>query len=108
MAKLRTLGVERIEKVLVEARGCVSAAAQALGVDKSTLYRHIRASKRLQTALENGRAMLVGDAHSGLVEAVRARKPWAIMFTLRYLGKDEGFVERMEMELAHPQAEYDW
>jgi hypothetical protein len=30
------------------------------------------------------------------------------MFALRYWGRDEGFVERMEVELAHPQAEYDW
>jgi len=108
MAKLQTLGVERVERALAEARGCVAAAAQALGVDKSTLYRHIRESKRLQTALENGRASVVAEAHSALVEAIRARRPWAVMFVLRHWGRDEGFVERMELELAHPQAEYDW
>jgi len=108
MGRLRKVGVERMEQALVEARGCVAAAAQALGIDKSTLYRHIRGSKRLQIAVENGRASVVAAAHSALVEAIEACRPWAVMFALRYWGRDEGFVERMEVELAHPQAEYDW
>jgi len=108
MGRLRKVGVARMEQALVEARGCVAAAAQALGIDKSTLYRHIRGSKRLQIAVENGRAAVVAEAHSALVEAVWARKPWAVRFALRYWGRDEGFADRMEIELAHPQAEYDW
>lgn len=104
------IDVESAEQLLKELKGNVTQVAARLGVTRQALQRRIRRSARLRAALEEGRSALVSNAYEGLVEAVAARKAWAIVFVLKTLGKDEGFVERTEVVQAdaHPQAFLDW
>lgn len=104
------IDVQQAEQLLKEHKGNITRVAALLGVTREALQRRVVRSARLRAALSEGRAVLVGDAYEGLVEAVAARKAWAIVFVLKTLGKDDGFVERTEVVQAdaHPQAFLDW
>ncbi len=102
--------IEQIAQELQACSGNLSAAARRLGMSRQALYKRIRHSRKLQDALEEGRTVLIADAYSELAKAVRSGKAWAILFVLKTLGKDEGFVERVEVDgyRDHPQAYLDW
>ncbi|GIV15857.1 MAG: hypothetical protein KatS3mg022_1292 [Armatimonadota bacterium] len=100
---------EQIAQELQALSGNVSAVARKLGISRQALYKRLRRHSKLQEALEEGRATLVGDAYEGLVKAVHEGKAWAILFVLKTLGKDEGFTERVEVvNEGHPLAYGDW
>jgi hypothetical protein len=98
----------RVAQVLLETYGNVTAAASALGMRRESLHRRISRSKQLREAMEEGRAQLVGEAMSRLAQMVLQGDKTAIIFVLKTWGKSEGFTERTEVDLAHPQVEYDW
>lgn len=99
MAKL-TVG--QIENALKRAAGNVAYAAREMGVARSTLYRHINDSPTLQQALDDAREELVDIAESSLRKQILEGNTTAIIFTLKTLGKDRGYVERSQHEHSGP------
>lgn len=95
MAQAR-LTIEQIENALKAKAGNISEAAKALGVSRSTFYRRIEESPRLQEYLEDQREALVDIAESALRAEVVARNITAIIFALKTQGKRRGYVERTE------------
>lgn len=73
-----------------------TGAAKVLGVSPVTLWRYAKRWKAVDQALREKRRELVDLAEMGLRGAVLRGEPWAIAFTLRTLGKDEGYTERLE------------
>lgn len=95
MAQAR-LTVEQIENALRAKAGNISEAARSLGVSRTTFYRRIEESPRLQEYLEDAREALVDIAESALRAEVLDRNITAIIFALKTQGKKRGYVERTE------------
>ena len=87
---------EQVVEALDLSRGLVFLAAQALGCHPQTVRNYARRYARVREALEENRGRLVDLAEQKLAEAVEAGKHWAVVLTLKTLGKDRGYVERVE------------
>lgn len=90
------LTLDSIEQALKKAQGNISAAAGALGVARSTLYRRIEKSTRLQEVLKDSRESLVDVAETALKHGILQGNTALIIFALKTLGKDRGYVERVD------------
>jgi hypothetical protein len=73
------------------------ATAQLLGCTRQTMLNYCHRWKSVADAFEQERRELVDLAQNGLRFAIIDRQPWALAFTLKTLGKDEGFTERTEI-----------
>ena len=74
----------------------ISAAADALGISRATIYARRRTSEEVAEAILEAREILVDKAEKGLEQLVDGGDFRAIQFTLRTLGRDRGYVERGE------------
>lgn len=90
------LTAAQIENALRAKAGNVAAAARELQVSRSTLYRRINASAALRDLLADAREELVDIAESALRKQVIEGNTTAIIFALKTLGKQRGYVERTE------------
>lgn len=72
----------------------VSAAADALGISRATIYARRRTCEEVAEAILEAREILVDKAEKGLEQLVDEGDFRAIQFTLRTLGRDRGYVER--------------
>lgn len=100
------LTVAQIEHALRQTAGNVTAAANELGVHRSTVYRHIQNSTTLQTILEDERESLVDIAESALRRQVLEGNITAIIWTLKAspAAKARGWGERQEVTGANGDA----
>ena len=91
--------VAQIEEALKKKAGNISQAAKALGVDRNTVYAHIKASPTLQTVLQNSREELVDIAESALLRGVIEGNMTAVIWTLKAssAAKARGWSERQEV-----------
>ncbi len=80
----------------VEEGVTVKGTALILKCDRTTVYRYAERFPAVRKLLEEKRADLVDLAETGLYRAVLSEQPWAIMFTLKTLGRDRGYSERHE------------
>jgi len=89
------------EKDILEAlkasRGIVSAAARRLGMNRRQLTRRLKSSEKLRETRDDARAEFCDLAESKLVENVEAGNVPSVLFALKCLGKDRGYVERSEV-----------
>ena len=89
------------EKDILEAlkasRGIVSAAARRLGMNRRQLTRRVKSSEKLKEARDDARAEFCDLAESKLAENVEAGNVPSVLFALKCLGKDRGYVERSEV-----------
>lgn len=94
------LTVAQVEHALKQTSGNVSAAARALGVSRTAMYNKINNHDSLKEVLTDAREELVDIAETALRSEVLAKNITAIIFTLKTLGKDRGYVERTQTELS--------
>lgn len=92
--------LEAIEKGVT-----VSGTARILKVSRKTIYTYIRRWKAVEKAFQDKRMELVDISEMALRGAVLRNEPWAIMLTLRTLGKERGFTERQEIVNQNGQTE---
>ena len=88
---------EDILEALKASRGIVSAAARRLGMNRRQLTRRLKSSEKLKEARDDARAEFCDLAESKLVENVEAGNVPSVLFALKCLGKDRGYVERSEV-----------
>lgn len=82
---------------LKASNGGVYLAAEKLGCDPKTIYRRAEKSEKVQQVIDNMRGQLVDLAEAALKKAVVGGEGWAVIWSLKTLGKGRGYVERMEM-----------
>lgn len=87
----------QIEHALKAKAGNIAAAARELGVSRSTVYRRIDAAPTLKQLVTDTREELIDIAESALRREVIDGNITAIIFTLKTLGKQRGYVERSEV-----------
>lgn len=91
------LTIENIEAAIQRTAGNVSLAAHSLGVSRMTLYRRINKSERLKNAVEDAREKMVDEAETALRHLISEGNVAAIIFALKTIGKNRGYVERQEL-----------
>lgn len=79
--------------------GVLLPAAKMLGVSYSAFWGWVHEDEELLQAQDLARNMAVDLAETGLIQYLRERDRTMIIFTLKCLGKDRGYIERQE--LAH-------
>lgn len=90
---------EQIIEAMKAAHGFYSFACDALGCDRSTLYRRINGSEKLKQAVSDIEDHHLDIAESALLIAIKQKQPWAIKFFLSLKGKNRGYAERHEIEV---------
>lgn len=91
MAKLSE---RRVREALTLHRGNQSAAAEALGVARSSLHAHIQARPELRQFTLELREVRLDHAEDKLWAAVERGDVAAIRYTLTCLGRDRGWIEK--------------
>lgn len=84
--------LEAVEKGIT-----IAGIARTLNVTRQTVYAYRRRWKAVDDAIVGKRKELVDLAEVALRAAVINGDSWAVAFTLRMLGKDEGYSERHEV-----------
>lgn len=77
-------------------RGLVTLAARKLNCSRETVYNYAKRYPKVKAAIDEERSYVVDTAELALMNAVQAKEPWAVCFTLKCLGKDRGYTERHE------------
>ncbi len=80
-----------VAEALEQAKGHVAHGAKALGVPRAYVRKVIELRPNLQMVLFQEREKLADRAEGVLRDAVKDKKPWAIIFVLNTLGRDQGF-----------------
>lgn len=87
----------QIITALQASAGIMTAAARALGMERSSLWRRISKSAKLTAVLQEVRESVLDLAESSLLKALQRGDAWATCFYLKCLGKQRGYVERQEL-----------
>lgn len=92
------LTVDEISKALKAKGGNVADAAKALNVTRQALYKRIHADETLQEVATEQRESFIDLTESALLKQVKRGNTAAIIFTLKTIGKERGYVERVEQK----------
>lgn len=77
--------------------GKVFLAAERVGCSPDAIYTRIKQEPALAALVADLRGKLVDLAETSLKRGVLSGDGWAVIFTLKTLGKDRGYVERSEV-----------
>lgn len=101
---------EQILEGVRKAGGRIMLAAKSLGIEADTIQNHRKRNPDLDIAIKKIRGSwndeLVDLAEWQLRQGVMEGKPWAIIFTLKTLGAQRGYVEHYAVSPAR-EAEED-
>ena len=78
--------------------GIITHVANALGVDRSAVYKARDRHPTVAQALEESRERIVDEAENALMGRIKQGDTTAIIFALKTLGKSRGYIERSEVE----------
>lgn len=87
---------EQIIKALIKHNGLVKYAASMLKIDRNTLATWIKDEPLLQEAQQEAREGFIDEMESQLAKNVRDGKEASVIFGLKTLGRNRGYVERIE------------
>ncbi|MBD3251470.1 hypothetical protein GF380_03375 [Candidatus Uhrbacteria bacterium] len=77
--------------------GNITTIAQRLNVARNTVYNAMKKWKKVDEAVAAERETMLDLAENKLASEVANGNITAIIFTLKTLGKDRGYVERQEL-----------
>lgn len=86
--------LKTVLKAIRKHKGLMYRAAQALDVTPRTLYNYSKKHpEAIKQAIDDSRGEFLDCTELGLMGAVERDESWAIMFTLRTLGRNRGYIE---------------
>lgn len=88
-----------METAIRSCNGLVTKAAKMLGVPIPTLQHYIRRYSTLRDALFETRSEVVDEAEESLRNLVRDKNLTAVIFTLKCLGQDRGYIDTPQKNL---------
>ena len=94
--------VEEIVRVVAECRGVASYVARRLGVSRQAIEKRMKTSPLVAQAFADERARFVDTAELALLKKVDEGDTTAIIFTLKTLGKDRGYIETARQDYSVP------
>ena len=86
---------QRIDAIMA-ARGLVSVVARRLKCHPDTVRNHAKRNPKVAAALVEARESTTDMAEASLFKAIAAGEPWAVSLYLKTIGKERGYVERVE------------
>ena len=100
----RPVSNEQLVEICKRSNGIMVAVAQMLGVGWHTAEKYIKSCPEAMEAFQGARETVKDVAESALIRMVNDPKHPrhfdAVVFTLKTLGKDRGFTERIENEIS--------
>lgn len=90
--------VEQITRALEESKGLISPAARALKCHPQTVRNYIKRHPTLEQAKNDEREKMIDVAEDALYKQIVNGDTTAIIFTLKTVGRDRGYVERREFK----------
>lgn len=103
-AKRRDIDKETLIECCKRSNGIISAVAVQLKVGWHTAERYIKECPEAQEVFQGARNSVVDAAESELLHILKDNKHPrhfdAVMFTLKTLGKNRGFTEKVENEIS--------
>tara|TARA_R110000823_G_scaffold312759_1_gene439689 strand:- start:3588 stop:3950 length:363 start_codon:yes stop_codon:yes gene_type:complete len=95
MTKHNKYTEEEVEKALVKA-ATVTGAAQILSCQRSTIYNYMEKYPALNNAISDAREQMLDVAETALMTNIKDKHPSSVFFYLKTIGKNRGYVERVE------------
>lgn len=100
--KRRELLQRAMIKALEKNLGIVSAAARAVGIDRSVHYEWLKEDEGYKQAVDNITELALDFAESKLHEKIKNNDTIGIIFYLKTKGKRRGYIEKLEQEITGP------
>jgi transposase-like protein len=94
---------EKILESLEKSLGIVSAACKEVGVARETYYRWLKEDEDFRLKVEEIHEMQGDFVEHQLLKKIKEGSEKAIMFYLKYRGKNRGYVNRSEITGADGQ-----
>jgi hypothetical protein len=96
MAAPRKYTQQQMLTALEQSKGMVTVAARLLGCHVETVYAYVARYPAVAAAKAQQREAFLDVAELALYKAVQGGEAWAVCFALKCLGKERGYVERVE------------
>ncbi|MBU4443715.1 helix-turn-helix domain-containing protein [bacterium] len=84
---------EKVIEAIEKSHGIKSQAARLLGCNRQTISNYIDRHETIKTAFEDAKESFVDMAESKLFENIEKGDVTSIIFCLKTLGKDRGYIE---------------
>lgn len=97
MSRVNGHTLEEVIEAIQESHGLLALAARRLGVSRNTVYRYVKEYATVRQAIDEAREANLDFAESKLMQAVNNGSIPAIMFLLKTVGRNRGYVERQEV-----------
>ncbi|MFA4974888.1 MAG: hypothetical protein WC683_19980 [bacterium] len=94
--KNRRYSNKQVCEALDDSRGMIRLAAKSLGCAPSTLTRRAESEPAIKQKIADLRELELDKSEVALFEARDRGEGWAIKFHLATIGKNRGYVERIE------------
>jgi hypothetical protein len=88
--------MEEVAKAIKECHGGKYAAARKLGITFQTLQNYCNQDPSLNDVVKEAKGHMLDTVEHQLFEKAMAGEPWAICFTLKTIGKQRNYSERIE------------
>lgn len=89
---------EALKQAIKHYKGNVSEIAESLSVSRQTVYNHLKEDEDMWSLLTDARENIIDFAESKLLKLIEQENAQVIMFTLKTLGKNRGYVEKSEID----------
>ena len=96
MHTLARVGREELKQAIAELRGNMAGIGRRYGYSRQTVNDFIARDPELHTLVCEAKEARVDEAEDMLHQMVLEKQPAAVIFTLKTLGRDRGYVERSE------------
>lgn len=87
-------------KIFKECNGNVSAACESFGCERRTFYYWCEKYEEFRKAADEVREERIDFIENALDKRIKAGDTTAIIFALKTIGKDRGYVERVEQKVS--------
>lgn len=106
----RKFDIDVMIAAIYQAHGKIFGAARLIGCSHNTIREYAKQYPEVQEAIEAARGARVDVAEDKLAEAVDRSEPWAIALTLKTVGKDRGYTEKIDIGgvKERPQIKFQW
>jgi hypothetical protein len=90
--------VAQLTEALGQSKGLVTIAARMLRCDPDTVRNYAKRYPAVAEKIREEREAFLDVAELALLKAVQGGEAWAVCFALKCLGKERGYVERVEQQ----------
>lgn len=97
MTRVNGHTADEVIEAIRASHGILSAAARRLGITRQTVHKYVERYPTIKAATEEEREKFLDMAEAGLAKHVHNGSLPAIMFALKTVGRNRGYVERQEL-----------